>query len=92
MRLTRYKVEYLTDKVLKLFQENSRIHFDNADLVARSVYDSILANLEAEDEIDEEVEAMLDQYRGEISAMEMDMGMLRNKIKREVAKKRGFTL
>ncbi len=92
MRLTPYKIEYLAAKILKMFQENSRIHFDNADLVERCLYDSILANMEAEEEIDQEVEVVLEQYRGEISAMEMDMGMLRNKIKREVAKKRGFML
>ena len=45
-----------------------------------------------EEEIDQEVEVLLGQYKGEIEAMEMDMGMLRAKIKREVAKKRGFIL
>jgi len=90
--MTPYKIEYLATKILKMFQENKRIHFDNADLTERCLYDAILANMEAEEDIEQEVDVLLEQYRGEISAMEMDMGMLRNKIKREVAKKRGFLL
>ena len=45
-----------------------------------------------EEEIDEEVDVLLSQHRGEIEAMEMNLGILRAKMKREVAKKRGFTL
>ena len=93
MRLSPAKIEYLSDKLLKLIQENTRVHIiASPDLVVRAVQDAIYANMKLEEEVDEEVEQLLGQHRGEIEAMEMDLGMLLNKIKREVAKKRGFTL
>ena len=91
--LSTQKIEYVADKILKLTQDNQRIHIiSNVDLVQRSVADTIYANMKAEEEIDEEVDTLLSQHRGEIEAMEMNLGMLRAKMKREIAKKRGFTL
>ena len=41
---------------------------------------------------DAEVEAHIEQNVNEIRAMEMDVGALRTKIKRELARKKGFVL
>ena len=65
---------------------------DNQDLLLRAVSVVIYENLRAEEDIDDEVDVLLSQHRGEIDAMEMDLGMLRAKMKRQVAKKRGFIL
>ncbi len=93
MRLSKRKIEYLSGKVLSLMQDNPRIHVTaNMDLVRRTIEDVIFADMRTEEEIDEEVDVLLGQHRGEIEALEMDLGVLRAKIKREVAKKRGFIL
>jgi hypothetical protein len=93
VRLSPQKIEYVADKILKLIQDNQRVHIlSNVDLVQRSVADTIYANMKTEEEIDEEVDILLSQHRGEIEAMEMNLGMLRAKMKREIAKKRDFTL
>lgn len=93
MRISKHKIEYLSDKVLKMMQEHPLVHPDpNTDLVTRAIDDAIFENMKQEDEIDEEVEALVNQNRNEIRAMEMDLGALRNKMKRELARKRGFTL
>lgn len=93
MRLSKHKIEYLSDKVLKLVQDHPRIHLvANADLLTRAVDEAIYLNLRAEDDLDAEVEALIGQNKNEIRAMEMDVGALRNKIKRELARKRKFTL
>ena len=93
MRLSRNKIEYLSDKILQMMQEDERIHPDpNIDLVVRAIDDAIFENMQAEQEIDEEVEALVMQNTDEIRAMEMDVGALRNKIKREIARKRGFVM
>jgi len=93
LRLSKNKIEYLSDKVLKLIQEHGQIHIiSNPDLVTRAVDDVIFENIKAEDEIDAEVDGLLQQNYNEIKAMEMDVGALRNKMKREIARKRGFTL
>lgn len=92
LRLSNDKIHHLTGKLLKLFQEHRQIHSVDDDLVYRSIADVLYNNVRTEDEIEEEVDALLKQHRGEIEAMEMDMGMLRAKMKREIAKKRGFVL
>lgn len=93
MRLSPNKIAYLADRILQMFQESGKIHLAGTpDLVARTIEDVIFNNLRAEDEIDQEVEALIDCHKGEIQTLEMDMGALRMKFKRELAKKRGFTL
>ena len=64
----------------------------NEDLLVRAVDDAIMENMQAEDEIDAEVEGLISQNVEEIRAMDMDVGALRNKMKREIARKRNFTL
>ena len=93
MRLSKHKIEYLSDKILKALQQHPNVHPDsNNDLVIRCIDDAIYHNMQAEDEIDAEVEAHIEENVNEIRAMEMDVGALRNKIKRELARKKGFTL
>ncbi|MBE0564344.1 MAG: DUF507 family protein [Krumholzibacteria bacterium] len=93
MRLSRRKIEHLSDRILKLIQQDRRIHLaGSVDLVVRAVDDAIFANMQAEAEIDEEVEATVQKHLAEIRAHEMDVGALRAKIKRELARKRGFVI
>ncbi len=93
MRLSKHKIEYLSDKILQMLQEHPQIHpSENIDLVTRAIDDAIFENMQTEDEINDEVEALVFQNKNEISAMDMDVGALRNKLKRELARKKGFTL
>lgn len=93
MRLSKHKIEYLSDRILKLVQDHPKIHLASTpDLLTRAVDDAIFQNMRAEDDLDAEVEALMGQNKDEIRAMEMDVGALRNKIKRELARKRKFTL
>lgn len=93
LRLSRTKIEYLSDKILRMLQTDARIHpSENIDLVTRAVDAAIYENMQLEDEIDDEVETLVQQNANEIRAMEMDVGALRNKIKREIARKRNFVL
>jgi hypothetical protein len=93
VRLSKRKIEYLAGKVLKAVQENRRVHvLTHPDLVVRTVADAIATNLQAEVELDEEVERLLAQHRAQIAATDVDLSLLRQKMKRELARKRGFTL
>jgi hypothetical protein len=93
LRLSKNKIEYLSDKILKMLQEHPKVHLsDNNDLVVRCIDDALFHNMQLEDEIDAEVEAHIADNVNEIRAMDMDVGALRTKIKRELARKRGFTL
>ena len=93
MRISKHKIEYLSDKILRMLQEHPRIHVDdNTDLVTRAIDDAIFENMKQEEEIDTQVEALVAQNKNEIRAMEMDVGALRSQMKRELAKKKGFIL
>ena len=91
MRLSKNKIEHLSDKILKMIQEHPGIHItSNDDLVVRCIDDAIWENMKEEDEIDAEVDDIMRQNIHEIKAEEMDVGALRNKIKREMCRKRNF--
>lgn len=93
MRLSKRKIEHLSDKILQMMQEHPRMHpNENVDLVTRAIDDSIFDNMRAEEELDDEVEALVFENKNEISAMDMDVGSLRNQLKRELARKKGFVL
>jgi len=93
MRLSPKKIEYLSAKLVKLMREREGIFItgEEEDL-ARIIGWEFTDYLHVEDEIDEEVDGVLDQYERQISAGDMDQGMLRRKLKAELAKKRGYTL
>lgn len=93
MRLSPNKIEYLAEKVLDMIEKDRQIHIQtNSDLVYRVVADILYDDIKTEDAIDEEVEELLQQYRSKVNAMDIDVGALRNKMKREIAKKHGFLL
>jgi len=93
LRLSPRKIEYLADRILALMQENSHVHLtSNVDTIWKTVADTIFANLREEEAIDQEVDSLLTRHKYEIQGLEMDVAELRRKFKREVARKRGFTL
>lgn len=93
MRLSPNKIDFLAEKVLEMIERSPSVHIQtNPDLVYRVVADTFYDDMRAEEALDEEVDELLKQHRGEIQAMDMDYGALRAKMKREIAKKRGFTL
>ena len=48
MRLSKYKREHLSDRILRLVQEDPQVHIlTNVDLVVRAIDDAIFENLRA---------------------------------------------
>jgi hypothetical protein len=93
VRLSNRKIEHLGKRILKLMQEDPRLHpAANTDLVLRAIEDAMVDNMRTEEEIDQEVEKLLAENVNEIRAMEMDVGALRAKMKRELARKKRFVL
>lgn len=93
MKLSQNKIEYLADRIVTMMQETGSIHLaTNVDTVWKTVADAIYGNMREEDEIDAEVDALIEKHKREIRGLEMDVAELRRRFKREVAKKRGFTL
>ena len=93
MRLSPNKIEYLADRILTMCQESDAGHLSsNVETVWKTIADTIFANMREEEAIDAEVDELLAKHKHEIRGMEMDVGDLRRKFKREVARKRGFTI
>ena len=93
MRISPRKIEYLADRILTMCQEHQLVHLNtNVDTVWKTIADTIFANMRQEEEIEAEVEELLARHKYEIQGLEMDVVNLRRKIKREVARKHGFTL
>jgi len=93
LRLSPNKIEYLADRILSLMQDSQLIHLgSNVETVWKTVADTIFANMREEEDIDAEVDELLTRHKYEIQGQEMDVSDLRRKFKREVARKRGFTL
>jgi len=93
MRLSPHKIEYLSAKIVKLMREKDGI-FINGDEeeLARIIGWEMTEELAIEDEIDEEVDKLLEQYERQISTGDLDQAVIRRKLKGELARKRGYTL
>ena len=93
MRLSPRKIEYLTEKLVGLMREREGIFITgDEEELARIIGWEIEEYLKIEEEIDDEVDAVLDQYERQIMSGDMDQNVLRRKLKAELAKKRGYTL
>ena len=93
VRLSPNKIEFIADETVLMLEKAHGVHIQtNADLVFRVIADIFFENMQAEEAIDAEVDELLTEYKGHISAMEMDFGALRSSMKREIIKKKGFIL
>ncbi len=93
MRLSPNKIEFLAEEMLLMIERHPRIHIQtNPDLVFRAIADVIFDDMKQEEALDAEVDELLEQYEHQIRGQEMDYGALRAKMKRELAKQKGFIL
>jgi hypothetical protein len=93
MRLSTHKIEYLAEKLVRLMREHEAVAFNiEADELERIIAWEITEELRIEDDIDDEVNTLLDQYERQIAHQDLDQMLLRRKLKQELARKRGYTL
>ena len=93
MRLSPAKIDYLAQKLLRLMREHEGVSFNiDAGELERIIAWEITEELRIEDEIDDEVNTLLDQYERQIAHQDLDQVLLRRKLKQELARKRGYTL
>lgn len=95
MRLSEDKVRRIAERVVDELAHGGLVDYTDRSTGARSarvkaIYDTIMADLKAEQEIDAEVDRILATYSRALKPVEQDV--LRRKHKEEVARKRGFVL
>ncbi len=88
-----HKIEYLAEKLVRLMREHEAVSLNlPEDEMQRVIGWEFVEELKIEDEIDDEVNTLLDQYERQIMTQDLDQRMLRRKLKHELARKRGYTL
>lgn len=95
MRLSQDKVRRVAERLVDEMESDGLLAYTRRDPSARSarvksVYDVIMADLHAEEEIDLEVERVLATYSRTLRANERDI--LYRKHKEEIARRRNFDL
>ena len=90
MRLTEAKIRQLAAKVAAELGRRDDVTWPAGSApVEAEIARVIRENLLEEDALDREVETMLGRYRKEIASGHLDVGVLRQKIKKQLAKERG---
>ena len=95
MRLTEDKVRRIAERVIDEMQGQGLLDYAGRDSVSRSarvkaIYDIIMADLQLEADIDQEVDRVLATYSRTLKATERDI--LYRKHKEEIARRRNFEL
>ena len=93
MRMSQEKVKDLAAQIVRMIEENPKVHLqERAEAVRVAVGSVILDDLAEEDEIDAEADALLQKHSADIDRESMDHEMLRKKFREQIARERGFTL
>ena len=95
MRLSEDKVRRIAERIVDELAEQGLVEYTDRNPAARAarvkaVYQLIIDDLVAEEEIDREVDRILATYSRTLKPVEEDV--LRRKHKEDVARKRGFVL
>jgi hypothetical protein len=93
MRLSEPKILYLSVHLAAWLAEREDTEFlGSREAVAAEIAKTIRLEMREEEELEEEVERVLGQYRKQIDSQKMDIELLRQKIKRQLAKEKGIVL
>jgi len=93
MRLTEAKVRHLAARVVAELGRRDDVSVIAApEDVESEIAKVIRENLLAEVALDRDVETVMERYRREIASGKMDVDLLRQKIKKQLAKERGMVI
>lgn len=93
MRLSENKIRYLSEKLVRLLEARDDVRLvQGPDPLAMELASVIREELREEDLLDEEVEKVIRQNRRQIDAGNVDLSVLRMKIKKQLARERGIVL
>ena len=93
MRLSSRKVQYLAEKIVEQLSEKLSVEWpEGQGAAAQAIIAAIREDLEIEEDIDREAEKYIDQNLRQIERENMDVYVLRKKIREELARKRGVVL
>lgn len=93
MRLSGPKIQSLGEELAAWLGGREDVEvLVTAERLARELSAVIRDELGLEDQLDQDVEALLRQHRSQIQGQEVDLSLLRQKIKKQLARERGIVL
>jgi hypothetical protein len=91
MRFSQNKIHSLAEQVVAMLRDDPEARLLGPEgEVELAVAGAIAADLREEAEIDAEVDQVLAEHEREIEIERLDAKLLRAKVKRQIARKRGF--
>ena len=93
MRLSERKIKYLSARITSWLAGLSDVELlERSEVVELAIARAIFQELHLEDELDDEVERVIKSYQTQIRGQNMDLTLLRQKIKLQLAKEKGIVL
>lgn len=93
MRLSENKIRYLSEKLVRLLETREDVRvIKGPEPLTLELAAVIREELLKEDLLDDEVEKVIQKNRRQIESGNVDLSVLRQKIKRQLAKERGIVL
>lgn len=93
MRLSERKIKYLSHKIAAWLGRRADAQLlGRPEIVELAIGRAIVQELQLEDELDDEVERVLKTYQNQIRGQNMDLSVLRLKIKNQLAREKGIVL
>jgi hypothetical protein len=93
MRFSQEKVKDLARQIADALSEHPSVTLAESETaLAVEIGSVILDDLQEEDDIDAEAEALLRKHAADIEAQDLDVEALRLKFRRQIARQRGFVL
>lgn len=93
MRMSPDKVKDLAAQIVQMMDEHPRVHLQAEPKALQVVVGSVLLDdLREEEDIEDEVDDLLRRHGREIEQGDLDVESLRQKFRREIARRRGFVL
>lgn len=93
MRMSPEKVKDLAASIVAMMRDHPGVSLQEEETALRVVVGGvILDDLEEEDDIDREVDALIRQHAGDIDRGDLDIEVLRRKFRSEIARRRGVVL
>jgi hypothetical protein len=93
MRISEKKVNRISKKILEMLQKDKSVRLlSDLNTIEAEIKSVIFEDLKEEDVIEEQAKLILDQHSNALAGENIDYMAILNRIKRQIAKEKGFVL
>ena len=92
VRVSEEKIRFLAERIARWLAAREDVQAAASEILAGEVARLFREDFRREDALDADVEQVMGRYRRQIESEKADLGLLRQKIKKQLAKERGIVL